>query len=383
MKTLLLLPLPPPAAGPEIVAAAMVETLPDAAREQTLVVNATVRRVNRAKGKLDLAGLRGVFRVYRRLVRSLFQCDTLFMHFCSARFGFLRDALYIFTARLMRRRVVGQYHGGNFRRFYELRSGFYRRFIRFTLRRLSRVLVLGESLKEMFEEIYPLSQVEVLHNGVQPEEYPSIKRGPREPFTLLYIGHLTFPKGFYDLIWAYKQLRLEYGSNIRLLFAGERIGRKPALANFLDERWGHYYLENIDTITRTIDEFVDGARRYNAEYLGVIDHDAKLSALTMADLFVLPSYTEGLSMSCLEAMAAGLPVVCTPVGAMKDVIVSGQGGLLPPVGDQAQLAETIRKMLHDQEASLAMGRFNRTRIETDFHIDTVANKLVHILDSLE
>ena len=380
MKTVLLLPLPPPAAGPEIIAASLVEALPQKARRQITVINATIRKLNRSKGKLDISGMRGFFRIYRTLVGRLWHSEQLFMYLCSSRIGFLRDAVYIFTARLFRNRVVAQYHGGNFLRFYQLRSPLYRWFIRLTLGRLQHLLVLGENIKRDFADIYPLGNIQVLHNGIDAARFPMAGRTEKiTPFTLFYLGHLSFPKGFYDLLRSYRQLRLEFGEQIQLLFAGERIGRKPALANFLNEQWAAHFLDNIDEITTAIDEFTDGAQRYGAKYLGVIDASVRLDALQQADLFVLPSYTEGLSMSCLEAMAAGLPVITTPVGAMSELLDNNQGGYLVPVGDSDQLTAAIRTLVLDKELSLKMGRINRARIESTFQVENVVARLLQIL----
>ena len=84
-------------------------------------------------------------------------------------------------------------------------------------------------------------------------------------------------------------------------------------------------------------------------------------------------------MSCLEAMAAGLPVITTPVGAMSELLDNNQGGYLVPVGDSDQLTAAIRTLVLDKELSLKMGRINRARIESTFQVENVVARLLQIL----
>src|SRR5205807_1359941 len=77
-------------------------------------------------------------------------------------------------------------------------------------------------------------------------------------------------------------------------------------------------------------------------FLGEVRDVAGL--LATARLFVLPSLTEGISLTLLEAMACGLPVVATRVGGNPEVVQGGQTGLLVPSGDPAALAGAILEL---------------------------------------
>src|SRR6202011_4898704 len=91
-----------------------------------------------------------------------------------------------------------------------------------------------------------------------------------------------------------------------------------------------------------------------AEQLGVSDqvrflgqvHDVP-ALLARASLFVLPSLTEGVSLTLLEAMARGLPVVATHVGGNPEVVADGETGLLTPPGDPAALAQAMLRLRRD------------------------------------
>ena len=101
-------------------------------------------------------------------------------------------------------------------------------------------------------------------------------------------------------------------------------------------------------------------------FLGEVRDVAGL--LATARLFVLPSLTEGISLTLLEAMACGLPVVATRVGGNPEVVQGGQTGLLVPSGDPAALAGAILELLSDDACCRRMGLAGRRRVEDNFDV---------------
>ncbi len=103
-----------------------------------------------------------------------------------------------------------------------------------------------------------------------------------------------------------------------------------------------------------------------ATFLGEVSDVAGL--LERAALFVLPSRTEGISLTLLEAMARGLPVVATRVGGNPEVVVDGQTGLLVPAGEPQQLAAAMLALLRDPHRGKLMGQAGRRRVEEHFEV---------------
>jgi len=94
--------------------------------------------------------------------------------------------------------------------------------------------------------------------------------------------------------------------------------------------------------------------------------------LAAMDLFLQPSKEEGLSMTILEAMAAGLPVIATPVGGTPEVIDDGETGRLVDVGNAEKLASCIVEFLEKPDEYAVMAKNARLRVEREFTLERMA-----------
>jgi glycosyltransferase involved in cell wall biosynthesis len=184
------------------------------------------------------------------------------------------------------------------------------------------------------------SRTVVIHNGVELDR-PRREPGPAaRPFTVLSVGRLRPPKDFRTLVGA--MAALERGS-VRLRIAGDGPERAALAAEVA--RLG-----------------LDG----DVELLGTRSDVDEL--LADADLFVLSSESEGLPMSVLEAMAAGLPVVASAVGGVPELVREGETGTLVPPGDSAALASAIRRIAEDPALRDRLGIAARARAEREFSL---------------
>jgi glycosyltransferase involved in cell wall biosynthesis len=101
-----------------------------------------------------------------------------------------------------------------------------------------------------------------------------------------------------------------------------------------------------------------------------------------ADVFVLPTWREGFPNVVLEAMAAALPLVATPVGAIPDAVQDGREGFLVPVRDPKALTAAVGKLVGDPDLRLAMGARARARVAEEFSLDAIIGRLAAIYDEL-
>ncbi len=111
-------------------------------------------------------------------------------------------------------------------------------------------------------------------------------------------------------------------------------------------------------------------------YLGQQDNIAHI--LSQSDIFVLPSYREGLPRTTLEAMSMGLPVVTTDVVGCRECVVDGQNGFLVPPRDATALANAIERLLLDKNLRQHMGDAGRKKACKEFDIATIVEKHLEV-----
>ena len=112
----------------------------------------------------------------------------------------------------------------------------------------------------------------------------------------------------------------------------------------------------------------------NVKLLGVKDHSQVLSDLDDADLFLFPSHTEGFPLALAEAMARGLPVIATNVGANEEMLES-KGGIIVPVGDVEAMKATLEQ-LKSPETRQKMSDWNRNKVREQYETSQVIRFLM-------
>lgn len=194
----------------------------------------------------------------------------------------------------------------------------------------------------------------VVHNAVEVGTAPVATHDAAVP-TIVTVGRLAWPKDVSTLIRALA--RLDAGS-FRALLVGDGPDR-PAVERELTEL-------GLEHAVAVLGERGDVA-----------------AILAASDIFVLASVSEGLPMSILEAMAAGLPVVASQVGGVAEEVEDGVTGILVPAGDPELLAGALRRLLTDPRLRRELGAAGRLRAQTEFdlprfrqaHVDAYARLL--------
>lgn len=101
-----------------------------------------------------------------------------------------------------------------------------------------------------------------------------------------------------------------------------------------------------------------------------------------SDIFVLPSYAEGMSNSLLEAMACGLPVIASRIGGVVDVIEDGKTGILFEPGDISGLSSALVRLANDAELRQRLGIEARKKMVKDFSIERVAEEYIKFFENV-
>ncbi len=117
-------------------------------------------------------------------------------------------------------------------------------------------------------------------------------------------------------------------------------------------------------------------------FAGWVDGDEKLSALSRADIFVLPSHTEGLPNAMLEAMAAGLPVVASRVGGVPEIVHERVTGYLADPGDEGSMTESLARLIEHPDLRAEMGAAARRHVERHYSVDRLPEMLERLYRSV-
>jgi glycosyltransferase involved in cell wall biosynthesis len=107
-----------------------------------------------------------------------------------------------------------------------------------------------------------------------------------------------------------------------------------------------------------------------------------LDLLQTMDIFVLPSYSEGVSLALLEAMAAGLPVIVSRVGGNPEVVTDGETGLLIPPRDAEALAQALERLLADPSGAKELGKNARRLVEVNYSLERLGREINEIYGEL-
>lgn len=250
--------------------------------------------------------------------------------------------------------VVSTFHGTP-----DVVSGTGYRSIKFRIvdRRVNRSVFVSESLRQSFLATHPLSpgRTRVIYNGIdagvfRPGKDASLRNelGIGAADVLVgAVGNIRTPKAYPVLLRAAAILR-QRGRPYHFAIVGE--GEGSLLQELLQLRRD---LGLDDAVTFT------GLR-------------SRVDRIMLNfDLYVLSSSSEGFSLTTVQAMACGLPVVATRCGGPEEIIDDGVTGLLVPPESPESLADAIDRLIADPGARARMGRAARERVEERFTLDAM------------
>jgi glycosyltransferase involved in cell wall biosynthesis len=292
-------------------------------------------------------------RACAELRRSLASLDptVVHIHFAS-RGSTLRKMLLAQMVIRTRRPLIMHAHGADFDNFHRRLPRAVRSMVNRTLQQANMVIVLSSQWRDFYIrecELAP-SQVSVLANPVRVTPRCPDRSG-RQEVQFLHLGRLGKRKGGYDLLKAFAALPEELRARARLVLAGDG---------------------DVDGVRKLAEPMGERVR-----VLSWIDAAERDRLLAQSDVFVLPSYAEGVPMALLEAMAAGLPCITTGVGGIPDVFTDGAEGVQVIPGDCAQITAAMAKYIRDETARLAAGQRAHERAR-EFDVHTYARRLADI-----
>lgn len=363
-KTIIYLaPLPPPYMGPSIATQIILNSR-FVNEFNVLHIDTADKRSLNNLARIDvtniLLALKHYFLLFIKLV--FHNADLVYIPVCQTSIGFLRDVPFIGISKLFRKKVVFHLRGGYFREFFDSSNEIMKFIVRQTLKRVDRMIVLGDSLKTIFKGLIPEEKLSVVPNGLNILfNTRTNKNLAKNPLKILFLSNFIETKGYWDILYSIKKV-IRSNKRIEYVFAGSWRCEKQKL-------------ECEDFVKKeSIGDYV--------EFVGAVIGAEKLRVLKEAEIFVFPTYYpfEGHPWVIVEAMAAGLPIITTDQGCIKDSVIDGENGFIIPKKTPDALAEKVNYLIKNPRIRGEMGRKSRQFYEANFTKEHFVQRMIDAMN---
>ncbi|MEH2957597.1 glycosyltransferase family 4 protein [Candidatus Merdisoma sp. JLR.KK006] len=289
------------------------------------------------------------FDIWHKINKELktFSPDIVHLNTACSQTGVIRDLISIFFIKLHKKPCVLHCHCNipDQMRTGRVKKLFFKNMVKLS----STVLVLNSSSLNYLEHLQK-GDYEVVPNFIKDDFIVGQRTYNEKINTIIYIGHVRKTKGIDELL----QTAYNY-PNIKFLLAG------PVTEDYSKEEILKKSKENV-------------------LLLGAVSLDKVKELLDKADIFILPSYTEGFSRALLEAMARGIPIITTDVGANRDMIEE-KGGCIIQKEDSLGIINAIKHMESFQTRAI-MGEWNIQKVKKFYSRSSVMKRIYTIYQNI-
>jgi len=301
-----------------------------------------------------------------------FKPDLVYIPVASNFLPYLRDGMFILVSSFFcKAEIVIHLHEGNYFRevFYKNSSSIVKYFIKHSLSKVNTAIVFTENLKSNFKGL--VKNIVAFHNGLKTEFTlldDVCKKNTGDKIKINFLGNLFESKGVLDVLNAAVTV-IKKNKNVEFNFAGA---------------WSQ---KEADTKLKALKIIKDNQIENFVNFCGVISGKEKDNFLRHTDILVFPTWYpyEGCPMVIIEAMAYCCPVISTKdVGAIPEMVIDGETGILIDKKNPEQLADAIFKILNSSEIRLNMGKSGRIRFNNyythDVNTDNIINTFIKVIN---
>ncbi len=363
-KILVVGPIPPPYHGCSVMNNYLLSSYLTK-QFHIIFLDISDRRSIKNIGDLDIKNIYFAFYHGIKFIYYLFHYnpDLIYISISQVFWGYLRDLLFLFSSRLIDKKILIHLHGGAFHEFYKSMPWFLAKLTRYIFRGRVWGIVLGENLKSCFDGLVESQRIYCVPNGIKDisfrRESNQAKNGT---IHILYLSNLMKSKGFMELLKIVPEVVMHY-PNLIFTFAGEKTEKSEM--EKVDAMITNYKLEKC------------------VKMPGVVKGREKEKLLAESDIFVFPPIAqEGQPLVILEAMAAGLPVISTDRGAIRETVQDGITGFVIPSGDTETLLEKLLLLIKDEKLRRNMGLKGEKRFQNYYRLERWTSDLQQVFKSV-
>lgn len=257
--------------------------------------------------------------------------------------------IFLIVKSVFKKKVIYHLHSSDFKIFYKNASKRIKQKIAYLMSRADVIIVLSGEWKDYILSKFEPQKIKVLENIVEKQADDIVSLKNNQKTNLLFLGRIGKRKGVYDLIESINSINDSVKHNISLTIGGD--GEVEKLKKLIKDL-------NLD----------------NVNFVGWVKGAEKINLLKNTDVFVLPSYNEGLPISLLEAMSFGKPIISTNVGGIPRILKNEINGFVIEPGNKAQLQEAILKYVNHSQLIKKQGQ-EGLKIVEKYYPERVLEKL--------
>lgn len=295
-----------------------------------------------------------LFKVFVKLLLDG-QIQIVHMHGSSNGSFYRKYLLFLMVKYVFRKKVVYHMHGGSYNHFFDSAGKVLKAAIVHFVNRSDAVICLSNSWKTYFKGHFKPKLLRVINNPI--ELLNELRWEKVTTIHFLFLGKICDQKGVFDLLSIIKENKAAFSGKAMFTFGGN--GEVNRLVDFVAQN-------NLEEIVR---------------FKGWVSGQFKHQLLAGSNVYILPSYVEGLPISILEAMNYGLPVISTNVGGIPEILYDHVNGFLVTPGDKEAIRKAIEFFMEQPAEMLKMGLKARKSC-SGFAIEAILPHLEQLYETL-
>ncbi len=285
------------------------------------------------------------------------QIEIVHIHGAAGGSLFRKSFVFIIAKYLFGKKVIYHSHGSELQMFYGKSNWLIKKYISWFFSRVDVIICLSQKWESFFQKNFNVKRIVILENIIEKNDCSVKQKIAEVKIVFLFLGSIGYRKGIFDLLEVINENKEYFNSKLLLIIAGR--GETKRLENYLDANKLHDIVK----------------------FVGWTTGEEKRKLLSDSDIYILPSYNEGLPISILEAMSFRLPILSTTVGGIPEIVKNGENGFLIKPGDKLDMFEKIKWFIENKKE---IARFGEHSYETvkPYYADVVIPRLQDVYISL-
>jgi glycosyltransferase involved in cell wall biosynthesis len=343
--------MPPPTGGMQTV----MEQMMNLDIKEFNLISFNVSKNKLIKSNIVFNAINFIYRCLKLIIYlAVYNPDITHIH-VAADNDFIQKNIFHNICKSLNKKTIIHTHGSRFKEWYASLDLNNKKKVKDFFNKSDAIIVLSDSWKKFYSKISSQKNIFVINNSIENIDFKIYKRiYPKKEFVVLFLSSICERKGTYDLLKVIKMIKKE---NFRFVFVGPYENKNK-------------FFKEVDILKI----------RDRCEFIGEVLGKERFKYYASADVFVLPSYAEGLPVAILEAMSFGLPVISTKVGAIPEVIKK-KNGILIEAGDINKLKDAIIHISQNKD-KINYNKNNKSEINKRYTKKIFESKLRDAYDTI-